>query len=83
MLRRPVLTARGRPHGEGPDRPFSLARGRTLSKLPGGRCRCDYVSFTGSRLRRPGALITVLLAVDLAYRVLLRPPIRRVLGMTP
>jgi hypothetical protein len=35
-----------------------------------------------SLLRRPGALIiTTLAATDLAYRLLLREPVRRVLGV--
>jgi hypothetical protein len=35
-----------------------------------------------SLLRRPGALvITTLVATDLAYRLLLREPVRRVLGL--
>jgi hypothetical protein len=35
-----------------------------------------------SLLRRPGALIiTTLAATDLAYRLLLREPVRRVLGI--
>ena len=45
-------------------------------------CRCLYVLRPSSLLRSPGALIiTTLAATDLAYRLLLREPVRRVLGM--
>ena len=41
-----------------------------------------YVLRPGSLLSRPSALIiTTLAATDLAYRLLLREPVRRVLGL--
>jgi hypothetical protein len=41
-----------------------------------------YVVRPSSLLRSPGALIiTTLAATDLAYRLLLREPVRRVLGI--
>jgi hypothetical protein len=41
-----------------------------------------YVLRPSSLLRSPGALIiTTLAATDLAYRLLLREPVRRVLGI--
>jgi hypothetical protein len=39
------------------------------------------VSIIASRLRRPGAFIAALLAVDVLYRLVLRPPIRRAFGV--
>jgi hypothetical protein len=49
-----------------------------------GRRSADVVRVVrpSSLLRSPGALIiTTLAATDLAYRLLLREPVRRVLGM--
>jgi len=47
-------------------------------------CRCVHVIRPSFLLRRPGAMtIAVVAVVDVAYRLLLRASVRRMLGMRP
>jgi hypothetical protein len=60
----------------------TVERGSAFLKLPEGGCRCVGMEQTQHRLRRPGAVIVAALAIfDVAYHLLLREPVRRMLGI--